>query len=279
MSTRTQISILCENTAVRPGVLGEFGFSAWVESGSRGVLFDTGAGDTLAHNADRMGIALAKVEAVVLSHGHDDHTAGLGHVLEVAPAVRLFAHPAALEQKYTVAGDGPLMRDGVPPHILTLLRERETIVIPTKEPTEVLPGITATGEIPRTNDFETDASARYRDPGGQKRDSLPDDQALVVDTPRGSVVVVGCAHAGVINTLDHVRENLGVKRIRAVVGGMHLIPAGEDRLARTIEGLRRLEVDLVVPMHCTGLLAGALFRRELGDRCLFSGAGGVLEFS
>lgn len=146
------------------------------------------------------------------------------------------------------------------------------------EPTEVLPGVWATGEIPRKNDFEIDRAPRYRDPKGTTQDSLPDDQALAIETASGTVVVLGCAHAGVINTLDQVREFLSADRIHAVIGGMHLVSADSQRLEATIDGFRRLGVDLVIPMHCTGMEAASRFRAALGDGCRFAGAGDSFEF-
>jgi 7,8-dihydropterin-6-yl-methyl-4-(beta-D-ribofuranosyl)aminobenzene 5'-phosphate synthase len=101
---------------------------------------------------------------------------------------------------------------------------------------------------------------------------------LVVDSGLGAVVILGCAHAGVINTLDYVRETLSLRGFRAVLGGMHLVSADRARLNKTVEGLRRHDVQLVVPMHCTGWHAASLFRAELGERCRFAGAGTVFEF-
>jgi 7,8-dihydropterin-6-yl-methyl-4-(beta-D-ribofuranosyl)aminobenzene 5'-phosphate synthase len=142
----------------------------------------------------------------------------------------------------------------------------------------VIPGLIATGEIPRRNEFEVDRSPRFRDPKGRIQDTLPDDQALVIDSSKGAIVIVGCAHAGVINTLDYVRETLSPVGFRAVLGGMHLFSAERARLAATVEGFRRHDVQLVVPMHCTGWHAASLFRNELGERCRFAGAGTVFEF-
>jgi 7,8-dihydropterin-6-yl-methyl-4-(beta-D-ribofuranosyl)aminobenzene 5'-phosphate synthase len=138
--------------------------------------------------------------------------------------------------------------------------------------------IGVTGPIPREAAFEDTGGPFYLDPGGRRADAMEDDLALWIQTDRGLVVCVGCSHAGVVNTLNYIlRLNPGSK-IRAVVGGMHLLNASEDRLERTIAALRALGPELLVPCHCTGEGPVESMQAAFGDRALWGHSGLRLQF-
>jgi 7,8-dihydropterin-6-yl-methyl-4-(beta-D-ribofuranosyl)aminobenzene 5'-phosphate synthase len=260
--TEGQITVLVENTAGGRGTLAEHGLSFWIEIGSRRILFDTGQSEILFHNARILGIDLGTVDAIVLSHGHYDHVGGLQRVLEIAPAVPTYLHPQALEAKYALRGRNG-QQIGMEPEISQMLERRieEGVGSFTEGPVEILPGVWATGEIPRRSPFENTGGPFYRDPSCTEPDELLDDQALVLQISDGLAVVLGCAHAGIVNTLDYVAELFPNRSIRMVLGGMHLVRALPVRIAYTIESLRRHDVQRIGPAHCTG--AGAT--RELWD--------------
>jgi 7,8-dihydropterin-6-yl-methyl-4-(beta-D-ribofuranosyl)aminobenzene 5'-phosphate synthase len=275
----TTLTILAENTARGPGILGEHGLSWWIEADGHAVLFDTGQGQVLQHNAARLGIDLSQAEAIVLSHGHYDHVGGLETALALAPRAAVFLHPAAVEPKYSGSGG-----DGKARRISTRFVETggfaaaDRAVVTTREPREVVPGIWMTGEIPRANDFEDTGGPFFLDEGLCRADPLLDDQALYFLTPEGAVVVLGCAHAGVVNTLLHVERLSGCARIHAVIGGMHLEAASPRRMNRTLSRLRELGVQRIAPLHCTGPRAVVALRNALGERCEFCAAGSRLNF-
>ena len=219
-----RITVLAENTVRQANLLAEHGLAFWVEANGYRVLFDTGQGKVLRGNAKHLTIPLDSTETLVVSHGHFDHTGGLKDVLGAAGQIDLYLHPAALEEKYYREKTLPHRAIGIPGLDEQALRRQTNSLTWTREPTELIEGVHVTGEIPRRNDFEDTGGPFYRDSSCTEADPLPDDQALYIETTTGLVVVLGCAHAGVVNTLDYIAELTGENRICAVMGGMHLVP-------------------------------------------------------
>lgn len=285
MSEIGRITVLVDNCVQGRGLLAEHGLACWVEVRARRLLFDTGQGRALRHNAEHLGVPLRRTEAVALSHGHYDHTGGLDQVLELAPHATVYAHPAVLEHKYARGAGANGREIGIPSKGRARLASAggpaaETAVRlhPTAEPTEIGDGVFVTGEIPRRTAYEDTGGSFFTDRGGASADPLIDDQALFVESRTGTVVVLGCAHAGVINTLLYVRELTGGKPVHAVLGGMHLLHASRERMERTIEALRELDIPCLAPGHCTGPSAIAELWSALPRTCRALGAGARLEF-
>lgn len=273
------LTLLCENTARGARILGEHGLAWWIDTGAHRVLFDTGQGLALRHNAAVLGLDPAQADAVVLSHGHYDHVGGLETVLPLARGAVLHLHPRAVEAKFS--GSTPAVgarRISVPYVEREGFRQPDRRVIASCEPHEVVPGIWVTGEIPRTNDYEDTGGPFFLDASLQEPDPLLDDQALFFRAREGVVVVLGCAHAGVVNTLARVAELTGASGIHTVLGGMHLENASPRRMDETVAALRRRGVRRLVPLHCTGWAAIARFRREFPEQCDQAAAGSVLRF-
>lgn len=207
------VTALVENTARGPGILGEHVLAWWIDTGTHRVLFDTGQGLALVPNATQLGIDLATADAIVLSHGHYDHVGGLETALALAPAASLWLHPRAIEPKFSGLGGGVIGR-----RISIGFVEREEFhrpgrrVVATAEPREIVPGLWMTGEIPRNNDFEDTGGPFFLDEKLTQPDPLLDDQAMFFTANEGVVVVLGCAHAGVINTLAYVAALTGRRR-------------------------------------------------------------------
>lgn len=274
-----EVTLLVENTARGEGILGEHGLAFWIDTGTHRVLFDTGQGMALLNNAAALGIDLAKADAIVLSHGHFDHVGGLEAALAVARRAPLYLHPRAVERKYS--GSDPVRgaRSVSRPFVETQqFLQDERRVIASREPIEVVPGCWATGEIPRTNDFEDTGGPFFLDPALTQPDPLLDDQALFFRTKEGVVVILGCAHAGVVNTLARVTELTGGATIHAVVGGMHLENANPRRMAETVAALHRFDVRQLGPVHCTGWAAVAAFQQGFPGRCIRCTAGTRLSW-
>lgn len=275
MTDRT-ITVLVEDTVGRRGLLAEHGLAFWIELGGKRVLFDTGQGMVLGDNARRLGIRLEEADAIVLSHGHYDHTGGLGDVLRLARGAPVYAHPAAGKPKYARNPDGTGRDIGMPDR--DEARDQAAFVW-VEGPIEVFEGLMLTGPVPRATDFEDTGGAFFKDSACTEPDDLADDQAAFVETGNGTCVILGCAHAGIINTLHYVRTLTGNRSIHTVVGGMHLLNASPFRMSRTVDELRRLELQRLLPCHCTGLAATARLWSEFPYGCAACPVGTVLDLT
>jgi len=268
------ITTLVEDTAPGTGLSCEHGLSFWVEYGEKRILFDTGQTELLVENARLLGADVAGAAVIVLSHGHYDHTGGLPAVLDVAPGAMVYMHPAALGPKFSRKGTETRsigMSDSTKEVILALSQDHG--VVWTEEPTKVMSGVFVTGRIPRNTDFEGVGGDFYLDENCEKADTLPDDQAMFFYTPRGLVVLLGCSHAGVVNTLDYIAKLSGDKHIDSIVGGMHLLNASQDRIERTVNVFRKYNVQNIGFGHCTGANAAQEVRRAFPDRCFVCSTG------
>ncbi len=274
----TRLTILADNTTQRADLRAEHGFACWIETGEHKLLFDTGAGQVLCANAATLGIDLAQTEVIALSHGHYDHTGGLPEAWKTPDATPLYLHAGALAARYRVNVTGA-KEIGMPRVIRELIGQHMPALRYTNAPTEILPGAWLTGYVPRRHPEETaEPEPFFLDPNAQQPDPLVDDQALYLVTGGGLVVLLGCAHAGVINTLDHIRDLTGNAPLRAVIGGMHLRVASPARLAWTVARLQERRPTLVAPAHCTGEAAMKALAEAFADRYRPCGAGAIFEF-
>ena len=273
------LTILVENTARGPGILGEHGLAWWVDTGTHRVLFDTGQGMALANNSTRLGVDLGRAEAIILSHGHFDHVGGLEAALDASPAAPLFLHPRASEPKFMGTDPAVALRISTTFVESESFRRKNRRVVTLREPCEVVPGVWATGEIPRTNDFEDAGGPFYLDAALTQPDPLLDDQALYLPTPQGVIVICGCAHAGVVNTLNHVARLTGGAPVRALFGGLHLENASPRRMEETVRALHACRPHQIGCCHCTGLAAIRRLWDEFPGVCLQVHAGTRLEFA
>lgn len=276
MSVR--ITTLSENTAGGGNLLAEWGLSILMETEKISVLLDTGSSISAAHNADTLGIDLSKIDKIVLSHGHYDHTGGLRQVLQkMRKEMEIIAHPDIWQAKYARRKDEPDKYIGIP-FQRNELESLGAVFNLTAKPVKIDDSIITTGEIPMVTTFEeVDTALFVKEGPAWQSDKLLDDQALIVNMELSLVVILGCAHRGIINTLYHARQLTGKEMIYAVVGGSHLINASEERLWQTIGALRDLGIQRLGLCHCTDLPAASVLAQEFGESFFFNKAGTVIE--
>ncbi len=267
------VAVLVDDVASEK-VGAEHGLALWLVCDDKCILFDTGQSDLLMENAARMAVDLPGTDAVVISHGHYDHTGGLPDALDVAPEATVYFHPAALDPKYSLKGTR-VKSIGI--QNTTLKKLQDSRVTRTAVATPVFPGIMVTGQVSRVNEFEDAGGAFYLDQECNRADDVLDDQALFIKTSKGLVIVIGCAHAGIINIIEHIHRLTGIERVHALIGGMHLLNAGDERIGETIKALKRWHIEKLYPLHCTGKKAIGMLHRHFGKKCVQCRAGDWID--
>jgi 7,8-dihydropterin-6-yl-methyl-4-(beta-D-ribofuranosyl)aminobenzene 5'-phosphate synthase len=270
-------TILSENCVfLQPGAVAEHGLAIFIETEGGNYLLDTGQGKAIVNNAMVLGFDLKTLKGVILSHHHFDHTGGLAPVLDVKGAVDVYAHPDLFKESYSLRG-GKERFIGVP-YPRKLLESKGARFNLSAEFREIEPGLWLTGEIPRRTDYEKgDQDQVLKADGGYVKDEILDDQSVVAETEKGLVVILGCCHAGIINTLTHIREKLGGRPIHAVIGGTHLGPATEEQQEKSIADLKAFGIERLGVSHCTGLKMANRLAQEYGDRFFFCNVGTVVK--
>ena len=269
-----RMTTLCENTARIGDFLGEWGLSILVETDDVRVLLDAGKGPSATYNADTLGIDLKSVDTIVLSHAHYDHTGGLGSVLRrMKKEIEIIAHPDVWQEKYSRPKNGPDRYIGIPFQRSELESFGARFNL-TPRPVNITKTVMTTGEVPMVTEYEQiDSSLFVKDGPVLRPDAVMDDQGLVIKTEVGLVVVLGCAHRGMINTLYHVRKLTGEERIHTVIGGSHLMNTSQERLWQTIGALKELGVGRLGLCHCTDLPVSSVLANEFGDAFFYNKAG------
>jgi 7,8-dihydropterin-6-yl-methyl-4-(beta-D-ribofuranosyl)aminobenzene 5'-phosphate synthase len=247
--------------------MGEWGFAALVEADGRRILFDTGyRPETVLQNARELGIDLSTVTDVVLSHHHGDHTGGLQALRRELAG----KNPKAMSRVHVAQGifssrRHPRSDKEANPTIAVKAGMEATgaVFVEHRGPKELAPGVWLTGPTPRPHpERNWGPPASIVTKGSLVTDSVPEDMALIIETERGLVLVIGCGHAGTINTVEYGRQMLGPKPVQAIIGGLHLFGATDSALAWTAVRLKAADLGYLLGAHCTGI--EAVFRiREL----------------
>jgi 7,8-dihydropterin-6-yl-methyl-4-(beta-D-ribofuranosyl)aminobenzene 5'-phosphate synthase len=274
-----KITCVTENSAKTSSPFwGEHGLSFLIESGQGCVLFDTGQTATiLLHNLLLLGKTLDDVDAVVLSHAHNDHTGGLPTVLAQRPGLPVYANPDLGRARFSHK-DGRYAFIGLPLPMDALAQLAELRL--SAEPVEVLPSVWTTGEIRERPELEGRGPNLFvQDGASWQPDRYQDDLSMVVETQAGLVLVCGCCHAGLLNTLAHVACRFQRQPV-AVIGGTHLVSAEGTALQHVIDVLRnRYQPMRLYPNHCTGQQAYVALASAFGDHVHPCPAGTTLTFN
>lgn len=274
---------------IKNSIQAEHGFSAIVKTtagdSTRTMLFDFGFSPIgAAYNAKALGVSMEEVEIMVLSHGHSDHTGGIAELTRMIGrrGIGLVLHPRAFAS--------PRYLEPFPdfkvffPRLTRESLEAEGIeIIETTDPYPLLDGQALfLGEIERTSAFEKGFPIAYREEDGKKEwDPIEDDTAIVMNVKgKGLVVLSGCAHSGIINTVTHARKITGIEKVHAVMGGFHLSgPLFEPIIEATTEAMKEITPDYIIPCHCTGRNAIMHMEKEMPDRFILNMSGTKLTFS
>lgn len=249
--------------------LAEHGFSALIETEDSKVLVDTGAtGIPLEHNLKLLGISMDDIDVVVFSHGHNDHTGGIGKV-----SGKIVAHPDSFKERYLTPNENTSYELTAPaPDPARHQVEYH------RGPTKLAKGIMTTGEIERTHAWEELPVFKIKNNESIENDRVLDDQGIVINTARGLVIIQGCSHAGIINTIEAAKSLTGIDEVYCVIGGFHLIGPAEKKIGRTIDEFKRLGVKKIVPIHCTGFEGSKQISIQMPQNFEYCTVGCQIEF-
>jgi len=235
---KISIVTLYDNYLAAPGLKTGWGFSCLVKAGKKNILFDTGADfETLFYNMERMGIDIKRVDSVFLSHVHGDHTGGLKGVLKKSENLTVY------------------IPDSFPDSIRELIKSFGGEYVNVKEPAEISEEIFSTGEL----------------------GDLIKEQSLILNSEKGLIIITGCAHPGILNTIEKAKEMFPEEKIYLVLGGFHLTGASDYRLNSIIDRFKELEVQKVAPCHCSGDRCRELFKKEYKENFIENGVGKIIE--
>lgn len=279
-----QITVLIENKKnnTNKRLEAKHGLSVYVtatiDKNKVSVLMDAGpSAEKLLNNINQLGINLEDVDVIVLSHAHYDHTGGLIDTLKhVKKRVPVIAHPTLFNPKLSMM---PSLRLIGTTFRITDIENVDGLPILASNPVKIADGLTTTGEVPRTTNFETVKGFWTIQEKKFTNDTMLDDQSLVLDVEnKGLIVVSGCAHSGIINTLTYAQQITGNNKVYAVIGGFHLIGASENKIEKTIAELKKLNPTVIAPCHCTGKNAIKKIAEEFKDRFIPIETGSVINF-
>jgi 7,8-dihydropterin-6-yl-methyl-4-(beta-D-ribofuranosyl)aminobenzene 5'-phosphate synthase len=274
------VTTLMENTSGAPFVHGEWGQSLLVETDENTILFDTGPSDLIIENSARLGVNLFKIDKIVLSHGHYDHTGGLQAVLLALlesgakpDGIEVVAHPHVFQDKFIYIKDMASHPIGIPfsREDLEGLGARFNL---STGPVKLNSFTMTTGEVQVSVDHEKiDATLHVQKGDSYVPDELADDLGIIIKTDKGLILLLGCAHRGIINTINHARKVTGIDKVYAVIGGTHLVSASPEQLDATVAALKEMKIEKLGTSHCTGLMPASILAHEFKGSFFFNSAG------
>lgn len=273
-----KFAFLMENKTESSGVVAEHGLSVYIEAQGRKILFDAGASSMFADNAAVMNIDLESVDTMIVSHGHYDHTGGVPKFCEINKIAPIYIHENAFYENFSMEADGTKSIDS----IRWTDHERAEIdprIVRTGGVEWITENIAVSGTVPRMDGFEPTATFYRMLPDGTTiEDSMDHEQILVIREPEGLYVFSGCSHRGVVPAIRFAREMFEGERIAVLVAGMHLMWADELMRKKVVDQILEEDMDVVMPVHCTGINAICDLKMAMGDKCVVPAAGNQYEY-
>jgi 7,8-dihydropterin-6-yl-methyl-4-(beta-D-ribofuranosyl)aminobenzene 5'-phosphate synthase len=259
-------TILVDDHSDHPALRSEHGFSVWIEADGYCILFDTGQSDLFIRNAEILGIDLHSADLLILSHGHYDHTGGIPELVKYNSSLFAYCHPDVFIPRYCRQMDGIMKPVGINKESENALNRINNCIFHVIGPLYLSANIGITGPIPRRVAFEDTGGPFFVDPLAKNPDSIEDDMAMWVSTDDGLVIVTGCCHSGLINTINHIRSLKNNMPVYAIIGGLHLSQACSGRIESTCDYLQSIGVQRIIPCHCTGKNAIETLEMRFGQK-------------
>lgn len=275
-----KVTVVVDNsvpTSAKDGFVGEHGLSLLLEVDGKKILLDVGQSDAVVRNLSLLGIHPRQLDAIVLSHGHYDHTGGLIYLLKHRRyPIPVYAHPQVFQPRYSVSGSvRRYIGIPYPQELLTTLGAEWHFAT---EPKEVLPGLWFSGQIPRTTHFETgDRRLVTCSDGCDCQDPIYDDTNLFYASNQGLVVISGCTHTGLVNAVRRGMAVTNLNRWYGWVGGTHLGPVSEDQQHKTLAFIDEMAPAFLAANHCTGFSMMTELAQRLGKRFIAGNVSVVIE--
>lgn len=272
-----KITVLTDDKVQKRGFLAEHGLSLFIEYKDYNILFDTGQSDVYIRNAKALQLDLNKTDCIILSHGHYDHCGGIEYLPDLRKKPKIYLQKSAVQKKYAINLNGTYREIGIPWSQEVYNHFSDKLIF-SDDITKINSEISLYGKIPNTVSFEDIPKGFFIKNGeGMVADMIRDEQMLIFDTESGLIIFLGCSHPGIINCLKYASKQYPNKKINTLVAGMHLDSVSPLRLEMTIQSMLDMDIQNILPLHCTGIHAINEMKRFLDKRCRVVYAGDTFE--
>ncbi len=275
MST-AKVTVLIENTSADSAFLSQHGLSIWLEIDGERILIDTGQDNSFIENAKRMNISVDTASKLILTHGHYDHTGGVPALLKTGAKPEVIIHSKAWGERISCPRDAPPHSIGIP-WSKSLLDDNNICCMLSDECHRISPNLWCTGTIPNCMGISPIKQFQRRNGDFWQTDNFNDEQAVVISTESGLVIITGCCHSGVINTIIAAQLSTGISHIYAIIGGLHLSNRAEDEIIQMAHDLQSFNIQNYWVNHCTGQKGLDILRNEIGKNVTWAGTGDKFE--